>query len=164
MMQKLENSWPAEFYNIHKESRDINSEYNVSWCIMQMYILLKKLLSLFLLDVLFCWWYTYYPSNGTVQDLVFKFREYLQHKLTSGDVYLIFSIYNDLSTKNVTRSDSTTEAYRVDQLSQTTLLAPQKVVLSVTDNRKLLIESSVLHLTSKQFHLQHTRIHTVITG
>ena len=60
-----------------------------------------------ILDGCAIWLVIDYPSSGSVQDLVLKFRAYIEHKLTSSDAYIVFNICNELSTKNVTRSEST---------------------------------------------------------
>ena len=42
---------------------------------------------------------------------------YIQHKLTAGDVYLVFDRCRDFSTKSCTRSGRATSAIRVHQLA-----------------------------------------------
>ncbi|MEL7308361.1 MAG: hypothetical protein AAGK05_11175 [Pseudomonadota bacterium] len=84
-------------------------------------------------------WVVHWPTNGTVGNYVMNFKQYLIQKVKKEDVYLVFDRYYDYSTKSVTRSSRS--ASRIHhQLSMTTELPPQKVILTVTENKKQLIE------------------------
>ncbi|CAM1304979.1 Uncharacterised protein at_DN2341 [Pycnogonum litorale] len=54
-------------------------------------------------------WVIHWPANGTARDFVVNFKQYIQQKLTSSDVYLVFDRYQDFSTKSTTRCNRTTE-------------------------------------------------------
>ena len=58
-----------------------------------------------------------WPANGTVRDFVVNFKQYIQHKLNSSDVYLVFDRYQDVSTKSTTRCNRITWASRVHRLA-----------------------------------------------
>ena len=55
------------------------------------------------------------------------FRKYIEQKLEVGDVYLVFGIYREYSTKSTTRSGRATEASRVHKLNLDTPLPQQKL-------------------------------------
>ena len=81
----------------------------------------------------------HWPANGTLKDYVDNMKYYLGQLLQKRDVYLVFDRYKDYSTKSVTRSGRTTQASRIHSLNQAMPLPPQKVVLTVTDNKRQLI-------------------------
>ena len=111
-------------------------------------------------------WVIPWPLLGTVRDYVSNFRKYIEQKLNVGDVYLVFDRYWDYSTKSIARSGRATEASRVHLLNLDTPLPSQKVVLTVSDNKKQLIDIICSELTeNKIFHHGYTRNKTlVITG
>lgn len=84
----------------------------------------------------------------------------MKRKLEKGDVYLVFDRYYEYNTKSVTRSGRKTEASIVHKLNVTTQLPPQKVALTVTENKKQLIEiiCSVLK-GDTSFHRDHIHKH-----
>ena len=84
-------------------------------------------------------WVVHWPSDGTVETFVSNFREHIERKLKTGDVYLVFDRYYEYSTKSVTRNARAMEASRIYQLLPTTKLPSQKVILTVTENKKQLI-------------------------
>ena len=63
---------------------------------------------------------------------------------------IIFHKYNEMSIKESTRSMRDTGASRVYSLSTTTLLPPREVMLSVTKNKKQLIQLIELDLMSNK--------------
>ena len=79
---------------------------------------------------------------------------------------MIFDRYQDYSTKSVTRDARTCEASRVYQLSPNTPLPSQKAVLTVSENKKQLIQIICSSLVEDvAFHSQHTNMHKlVVTG
>ena len=81
-------------------------------------------------------WVIHWPLKRKVRDYVANFRKCSEQKLEVGDVYLIFDRYKEYSTKSITRSGRATEARRVLKLNLDTPLSPQKVVLTVSTNKK----------------------------
>lgn len=110
-------------------------------------------------------WVINWPSNGTVREYVTNVKKYLSKRLQKIDLYLVFDRYNDFSTKCAARSEREAEASRVHQLSLDTPLPSQKVVLTVSKNKKQIMELICDELVSdKEFH-KHTSNHKlVITG
>ncbi|KAG0723713.1 hypothetical protein GWK47_042084 [Chionoecetes opilio] len=83
--------------------------------------------------------------------------------MQKGDVYLVFDRYYEYSTKDVTRSARNTEASRVHQLKVTTELPSQKVILTVTENKKQLIDIICTELKGDvSFHRNHIQNHKLI--
>ncbi|KAG0711417.1 hypothetical protein GWK47_020644 [Chionoecetes opilio] len=108
-------------------------------------------------------WAIHWPANGTVRDFVVNFKQYIQQKLTSSDVYLVFDRYQDFSTKSTTRCNRTTEASRVHRLALDTPLPHQKVVLTVSENKSQLMEIICEELTrDTTFHRDYTMIHKLV--
>ena len=102
-------------------------------------------------------------ANGTVRDFVVNFKQYIQHKLTSSDVYLVFDRYQDFSTKSTTRCNRTTEASRVHRLALDIPLPPQKVVLTVSENKSQLMEIICEDLTrDTTFHRDYTMTYKLV--
>ena len=60
----------------------------------------------------------HWPVNGTVGDFVANVKTYIQHKLTAGDVYLVFDRYRDFYTKSCKWPDRDSSASGVHQLRQ----------------------------------------------
>ena len=110
-------------------------------------------------------WVINWPSNGMVREYVTNVKKYLSKRLQKIDLYLVFDRYNDFSTKCAARSEREAEASRVHQLSLDTPLPSQKVVLTVSKNKKQIMELICDELVSdKEFH-KHTSNHKlVITG
>ena len=107
-------------------------------------------------------WIPNWPT-GTLQDYVDKFKYHIGLRLESTDVYLVFDRYKDMSTKDGTRKSRGTG--RVHQLSASTTLPAQKIVLNVTEKKQLIaIICSDLE-NDKVFHQKHTTRHKlVVTG
>ena len=94
--------------------------------------------------------------SGTVQDYLDRFRDHIQKFLKKTDVYLVSDRYKADSTKAITRHvrDQPSKhsitgflrnvywegASRMYTLRSTTRLPPQKVILTVAQNKMLLIE------------------------
>jgi hypothetical protein len=86
-------------------------------------------------------WTIHWSTNGTVQDFVNGFTGYVFRKLCDSEVYCIFDRYYDDSIKSGTRySRAGTQASRQHTLTLATQLPPQKVILTLTENKKQLIE------------------------
>ena len=104
-------------------------------------------------------WVMHWPAKGTVVDFVNNFKRYISNKLHESDVYLVFDRYRDYSTKSVTREGRVSDASRFYQLSENSFLPSQKVVLTVSANKKQLIDKICGNLASDvAFHTQHTSI------
>lgn len=87
-------------------------------------------------------------------------------QLVGADVYLVFNRHRECSTKSVTRDARSCKASRVYQLSENTPLPSQKAVLTVSENKKQLMEIICKSLIEDvSFHTQHTTMHKlVVTG
>ena len=103
-------------------------------------------------------WVILWPLNGKVRDNVANFRKYIEQKLEVSDIYLVFDRYREYSTKSTTRSGRVTEASRVHKLNLETPLPPQKVVLTVSTNKKQLFDIIFSDLSeNKIFHHGYTQ-------
>ena len=80
-------------------------------------------------------WVIYLLVGETVKVYVSNFRRHVEKRLEKEDVYLVFDHYYEYNTKSVTRSVRKAEACRVHQLNVTIQPPPQKVVLTVTENK-----------------------------
>ena len=108
-------------------------------------------------------WVVHWPAKGTVVDFVNNFKKYISNKLHESDVYLVFDRYRDYSTKRFTREARASDASRLYQLSENTPLPSQKAVLTVSANKKQLIDKICGNMTSDvAFHTQHTSIHKLV--
>lgn len=109
-------------------------------------------------------WTVHWPNQGTVTTLISNLKHLLKLKLERSEVYLIFDRYYDYSTKSATRGTRSSSASRVYKIAEHTPLPPQKVVLTVTENKKQLITLICEDLcTDKSFH-KDVRNNLVITG
>ena len=101
---------------------------------------------------------------ATVQHYIEKLKYNIGQKLGKCDVYLIFDRYLEYSIKGATRTSRGTGM--VHQLTLTTTLPAQKVVLTVTENKKQLIQLICEDLQNdKDFVDTYTQEHTLlITG
>lgn len=106
-------------------------------------------------------WVVAWPTCGTVQDFLNNFRHHIQSYLQSGDVYLVFDRYKDDSIKASARHDRDQGASRVYTLHPTARLPPQKVVLTVSSNKKQLIDLILADLITHKDTLNRK---LVITG
>lgn len=116
-------------------------------------------------------WIPHWPPSSptqqpTVMDYVNKFKDMIKERLSSGDVYLVFDRYEDFSTKYSTRISRGSDGCRVFQLSPTAPLPSQKLMLTVTQNKKQLIDIICKDIQQDTDFLQkHTEMHKlVITG
>lgn len=107
-------------------------------------------------------WVIPWPAEGTTTDYVNNVKHAIAKRLKVGDVHLVFDRYYDYSTKSVTRSARATGVSRVHELQLNTKLPPQKTVLTVTENKKQLINLIVkLLIEDKSFH-KYTQSHKLI--
>jgi hypothetical protein len=75
-----------------------------------------------------------------VKDYVETFKQYLQRHLSWGDVYLVFDRYIEFSTKCLARKSRGPGGCKVFQLSANSPLPPQKQILTISGNKKKLIQ------------------------
>ena len=102
----------------------------------------------------------HWPAMGTVVAFVNNFNKYISNKLHESHFYLEFDRYRDHSTKSVTTEGRASDACRLKQRSVKTLLPSQQAVLTLSANKKHLIDKICGTLTSDvAFHAQHTFIH-----
>ena len=95
-------------------------------------------------------WPTSSPTNkAQVKDYVESFKEYLQQRLSRGDVYLVFDKYIEYSTKYSARKARGPGGCRVFQLSGNSPLPLQKQVLTVSENKRQLIQIIVETLVAE---------------
>ena len=86
-------------------------------------------------------WSVHWPNKGTVQDYINNFCDYVMSKTAHSDVYLTFDRYYDFSIKSITRgARAGKHATRRHQLGLQSPLPPQKVVLTVIDNKVQLLD------------------------
>lgn len=110
-------------------------------------------------------WPTSSPTNqALVKDYVESFKQYLQHRLRWGDVYLVFDRYIEFSTKYSTRKARGPGGCKVFQLSANAPLPPQKQVLTVAENKKQLIKIIVATLVAEAVVPGGYRSRLIITG
>ena len=106
-------------------------------------------------------WVVPWPTGGTVQDFLNNVRRHIQTHLDSSDVYLLFNRYKEGSIKESTRNYRDQGASRVYSLRPTAKRPSQKVVLTVSSNKKQLID---LILTELIYHKDMLNGKLVITG
>lgn len=106
-------------------------------------------------------WVVPWPAGGKVQDYLNNFRHYVQGYLQTSDVYLAFDRYNQGSTKESTRIERDRGASREYSLRPTTKLPQQKVLLTVSSNKKQLITLILDDLVS---HKDSFRSKLIVTG
>ena len=101
-----------------------------------------------------------------MKEFVNNFRGHIERLLRKGYVYLVFDRYHEYSTKSVTRGARITEASRMHRLKANTELPPQKLGLTVTENKQHLMDIICTELINDEsFHHDHLRQHKfVITG
>ena len=76
---------------------------------------------------------------------------------------MVFDRYYEYSTKGVPRSARNTETSRVNQLKVTAELPSQKVIPTVSENKKQLIDIICIELIQDvSFHREHIQNHKLI--
>ena len=103
-------------------------------------------------------------SQALVKDYVESFKTYLKVFLSLGDVYLVFDRYIEYSTKCSARKFRSPEGYKIYKLSANSFLPSQKHVLTVTDNKKQLIQIIVEMLVSEAVVPGNYQNRLIITG
>ena len=79
-------------------------------------------------------WITSWPVSGTMQHYIEKFKCRIGQKLIKADVFLVFDTYQEYSITGATRTYRGTGM--ISHLTTSTILSAQKVVLTVTENKK----------------------------
>ncbi len=105
--------------------------------------------------------YTKANSNGLCEEVQASHPRYA----VCSDVYLVFDRYNDFSTKCSTRAARMAEGSKVFQLSLSSPLPSQKLTLTITQNKKQLIDILCRDIQSDaNFHRNTEKHKLVITG
>ena len=111
------------------------------------------------------WVISWPSSSGTVEDFLKNMVVCLNKILQNTDVYLIFDRYYPNSIKDATRmSRAGRNATRRHQLTLHMQLPPQKVVLTVTENKVQLIDLACKYLTENPLLLPQNGRKLIITG
>ena len=105
-------------------------------------------------------WVIHWPTNGKVQDYVDKAVTWTLRKVQESDVYLVFDRYMEYSIKDNTRNTRQKGASRQHRLTLTMPLPPQKVLLTVTQNKIQIV--AALQKEKDQFKLCGHKL--VVTG
>ena len=82
-------------------------------------------------------WIPSWPASGTIQHYIEKFKYHIGQKLTKAGVFLAFDRYQEYSIKGTARTSRGTRM--IHHLTTASILSTQKVVLTVTENKKQLI-------------------------
>lgn len=109
-------------------------------------------------------WCVHWPCKGTVKDYIDSFCTYIFQRTVTADVYLVFDRYFEYSVKSGIRSSRFGQhASRRHRLGLSSPLPPQKVTLTVTDNKLQLIDLLCVELVRKgrETGLKHK---LVVTG
>ena len=109
-------------------------------------------------------WFIPWPSNGKVQDYVDKAVTWTFGKVQESDVYLVFDRYMEYSIKDNTRNTRQKGASRQHRLTLTMPLPPQKVLLTVTQNKIQLIDLIVAALQKEKDQFKLCGHKLVVTG
>ena len=80
-------------------------------------------------------WTVDWPTKGTVQTFIQGFKVWLSSKLLECDMYLVFDIYMDYSTKSSTLAVRDTKSSRVHRLNVKSPHPVRDSVLKCTQNK-----------------------------
>ena len=109
-------------------------------------------------------WTVHWPHNGSVKDFVDNFCNFVIQRISNAHVYLVFDRYYDFSIKSSTRMQRSGQyCTRRHHLSINSLLPAQKVMLTVTENKRQLIGficSELVRLGLSSHSFQHSLIVT----
>ena len=92
-------------------------------------------------------WAVYWPTDGTIGDLIKPIKVYLQRIDEASDVFLIFDRYFDYSPKGATRQSCVARLMKNHEFFLETLLLAQKSFLRSYFTKEKLI-SLIVHDTS----------------
>ena len=112
-------------------------------------------------------WIPQWPISSSTQkpianDFVEKFKHHIKEKLNDGDTHLVFNRYKDFSTKTSTRTSRMAERCKVFQLSLTSPLPSQKVTLTITQNKKQLIDIICKHIQKNSYFQKNSEKHKLM--
>ena len=105
----------------------------------------------------------YWPTQGTVKYFVENVESYVTLKMKEAHMYLIIDRYEIYSTEGVTCTARGKEASRHYQLSLSTQLHSQKVVLTVSYNKVQLIVLIVDALQKQKDRIGLTNHKLIVT-
>ena len=109
-------------------------------------------------------WPTSSPTRqATVAYYVNIFKGKIADYLWYGDAYLIFDRYIDYSMKCTTRSSRGNDRSRVYQLNLSSPLPPQKLTLTVSENKRQLIKITPIELQTDPEFMKESSHKLVIT-
>lgn len=91
----------------------------------------------------------YWPSNGTVNDLLDVAEKYIMKQLNESNVYLVFDRYIENSIKSDTRDARIGAFHRSYQLSPDRELPPKEMCLKSTKTKETLIELIANELSTR---------------
>ena len=110
-------------------------------------------------------WIVTWPSHGTVEDYVRNFIGYLNRQLSIATTYIVFDRYRASSVKGVTRLQRAGQSVsRRHKLSLATPLPPQKICLTVAENKVQIISLIVSYIIDNKNLLVFNGKTLVITG
>lgn len=111
-------------------------------------------------------WCIHWPSNGTVQDFIESYWQYVYHRLRESDVYLVFDRYYEYSIKSSTRNSRRHQNAIIEhRLKRTTPLPAQHTVLTNTANKVQLIDMICEHHIERAREIPDNCNHRlIITG
>ena len=95
-------------------------------------------------------WVVPWPAGGIMQDFLNNFRRHILSRMESSDVYLVFDRYKEGGIKESTRNERDQGASRVYTLRPVTRLPSQKAILTVSRNKKQLIDLILADLVSNK--------------
>jgi hypothetical protein len=107
-------------------------------------------------------WVIPYPAEGLVKDYISNFKVQMAYRLEKYNVYIVFDRYRDYSTKSTTRSARANGASRVFQLHKDSKLPAQKVLLSVSENKKQLIDMIITEILEDDIFMDRNTQHHVL--
>ena len=91
---------------------------------------------------------------SVIVDLVIKFRNYIEKQLKSYDVYLVLdTLYREFCTKVVKGDLHGAQLIHVYQLTTVLSIPPQKVIITVLENKRQIISHIINYLCNTVFHV-----------
>ena len=106
-------------------------------------------------------WVIHWPADSVIQEYVSNVEQRIQKRSQDYDVYLVFDVYLDFSTKPVTRGASEVRTTRV-LLKLKTTLPSKKVAKTVIEYKMQLIQIIFEELWKARFFTQITHTSKVI--
>ena len=109
-------------------------------------------------------WLIHWPENGTAKDFIDNFTSYVLIKMDDSDVYLVFDRYRDYSIKSATRMARGDDTCRKHQLTLSTKLPSQKIILNGVHNKGQLIDLIIENLQLQKEIFKDFQHKLVVTG